>query len=93
MPKQKSISNTIDKELEKEKEKHMLAFHMQESNELMLPNLDVYTSLLFSLFSFLYVFFFFERNFCSCLDVIIIFIFPFAPPPKHVYTNILFLFI
>ena len=62
MPKQKSISNTIDKELEKEKEKHMLAFHMQESNELMLPNLDVYTSLLFSLFSFLYVFFFFLKE-------------------------------
>ena len=62
MPKQKSISNTIDKELEKEKEKHMLAFHMQESNELMLPNLDVYTSLLFSLFSFLYVFFFFFKE-------------------------------
>ena len=33
MPKQKSISNTIDKELEKEKEKHMLAFYMLESNE------------------------------------------------------------
>ena len=26
----KSISNTKDKELEKEKEKHMLAFYMQE---------------------------------------------------------------
>ena len=59
MPKQKSISNTIDKELEKEKEKHMLAFHMQESNELMLPNLDVYTSLLISLFS---MFFFFWKK-------------------------------
>ena len=29
----KSISNTKDKELEKEKEKHMLAFYMLESNE------------------------------------------------------------
>ena len=52
MPKQKSISNTIDKELEKENEKQMLVFHMQESKELVLPNLDVYTSLLFSLIFF-----------------------------------------
>ena len=52
MPKQKSISNTINKELEKEKEKYMLAFYMQENNELMLPNLDVYTSLLFLLYFF-----------------------------------------
>ena len=50
MPKQKSISNTIDKELEIEKEKQMLAFYIQESKELVLLNLDVYTSLLFPLY-------------------------------------------
>ena len=51
----------------------MLVFYMQESKELVLPNLDVYTNLLFSL-----IFFFFLRKkkiFCSCLDFIIIFIF------------------
>ena len=57
MPKQKSISNTIDKGLEKEKEKQMLVFHMQERKELVLPNLDVYTNLLFSL-----IFFFFFKK-------------------------------
>ena len=56
-PKQKSISNTIDKELEKGKEKQMLAFYIKESKELVLPNLDVYTSLLFSL-----IFFFFLKK-------------------------------
>ena len=46
MPKKKiSISNTKDKELEKEKEKHTLAFYMQKGNELMIANLDVYTSM------------------------------------------------
>ena len=46
---------------------------MQKGNELMLANLDVYASLLFSLI------FFFFRAFFSCLDVIIIFIFLFSP--------------
>ena len=61
MPKQKSISNTIDKELEKEKEKQMLALYMHESEELAFPNLDVYTSLLFSLI-FLLLFFKKKKN-------------------------------
>ena len=62
----------------KKKSIYMLAFYMQKGNELMLANLDVYASLLLSLIFF---FFFLEktRSFFSCLDVIIIFIFPFSP--------------
>ena len=60
---QKGISNTIGKELEKGKEKQMLAFYMKESKELVLPNLDAYTSLLSSLiYIYIYIFFFFWKK-------------------------------
>ena len=74
----------------KKKSIYMLAFYMQKGNELMLANLDVYASLLLSLIFFFFFgkkkkLFFMPR----CHNNIYFSFFP----PKHVYTNILFLFI
>ena len=75
--KRKASPTSKTKNWRKKKKCICLPSICKKGNELMFANLDVYTSLLFSL-----IFFFFflkKKSFFSCLDVIIIFIFLFSP--------------